>query len=59
MGDLINLNRARKARAMAEKRTAAEVNRVAHGRTRAERAVADQEREAARRRLDAHSLGKD
>lgn len=38
MGELLNLNKARKARARADKAATAVANRVAHGRTRAERA---------------------
>lgn len=37
MGDLINLNRARKARTKAERATAADANRAKFGRTRAQR----------------------
>jgi hypothetical protein len=52
MGDIVNLNRARKARARAEAVTAAAANRAAHGRTRAEREAADRERERVARLLD-------
>ena len=52
MGDVVNLNRARKARTKADARTAAVANRAAHGRTRAEREAADKERERAARLLD-------
>lgn len=38
MGEVLNLNKARKARARADKATAAAANRVAHGRTKLERA---------------------
>ena len=50
MGDVINLNRARKARRRAEKATEAEANRALHGRTRAEKqaAKAEQARVSAR-----------
>lgn len=54
MGDVVNLNRARKARAKDELKTAAAANRAAHGRTRAEREAADRERERAARLLDGH-----
>lgn len=37
MGDLINLNRARKAKAKAEHTATADANRVKFGRTKAER----------------------
>jgi hypothetical protein len=52
MSDLINLNRARKARARADKAAAAAVNRVIHGRTRAEKLAAKAEAERAARLLD-------
>ena len=52
MGDVVNLNRARKQRARADAKTAAAANRAAHGRTRAERVAADKERERAARLLD-------
>lgn len=49
MGDVINLNQYRKARARAEKERQAAENRVRHGRTRGERKAnkAEQERQAA------------
>ncbi len=49
MGDVINLNQYRKAKARAEKERLAAENRVRHGRTRGERKAtkAEQEREAA------------
>ncbi|MCZ4341238.1 DUF4169 family protein [Sphingomonadaceae bacterium G21617-S1] len=37
MGDVVNLNRARKARARAEARTIADANRAKFGRTKAEK----------------------
>jgi len=52
MGDVVNLNRARKARTKADAKTTAAANRAAHGRTRAEREAADMERERAARLLD-------
>lgn len=56
MGDVVNLNRARKARARADAKTTAAANRAAHGRPRAERAAADKERERAARLLDGSRL---
>ena len=50
MGDIVNLNRARKARAQAKARTAATANRVAFGRTKADRQAAIAQ-EASRDRL--------
>jgi hypothetical protein len=50
MGDLINLNKARKARARAEAADTAAANRAKHGRTGAAKA-ADRQAEARRRAL--------
>ncbi len=52
MGEIVNLNRARKARAKADDRATAAANRAAHGRTRADRDQAEAERERAARLLD-------
>lgn len=52
MGDVVNLNRARKARAKLDGKATAAANRAAHGRTRAEREAAERERERAARLLD-------
>lgn len=52
MGDLVNLNKARKARDRAEAKTTAQANRAAHGRTKADRAATKIERERAERSLD-------
>ena len=52
MGDVVNLNRARKQRAKADGKATAAANRAAHGRSRAEREAADRERERAARLLD-------
>ena len=38
MGEVLNLNKARKAKARADKATTAAANRIAHGRTKLERA---------------------
>ncbi len=48
MGDIVNLNRARKDRAKAEARARAATNRVAHGRTKAEKQAAAKTRNARR-----------
>lgn len=48
----INLNQARKARAKAEAKTAAVENRVKFGRTKAEKALAEAQRDKAARDLD-------
>ena len=52
LAELINLNRARKARAKDEAKVAAAVNRTAHGRTRGQREAAEAERDKASRLLD-------
>jgi len=52
MSELVNLNRARKARARAEKAAIAAANRVKHGRSKAEKLAAKAEAERAARRLD-------
>ncbi|MES2034247.1 MAG: DUF4169 family protein [Pseudomonadota bacterium] len=49
----INLNQARKAKAKAEAKTAAVENRVKFGRTKAEKSLADAQRDKAARALDA------
>lgn len=52
MGEIVNLNQARKARARAEKTREAEANRRAHGRTKTEKNIARLEAERAQRLLD-------
>ncbi|SPU44028.1 DUF4169 family protein [Brevundimonas diminuta] len=52
MGEIVNLNKARKARDKAAAKRTAEANRLTFGRTRAER-----DRDA--RRLDSHKLDDD
>jgi hypothetical protein len=54
MTGVINLNKARKARARASDKVQAAENRVRHGRTKAERVQAETEAAAEGRRLDAH-----
>ncbi len=56
MAEIINLNRARKARAKAEAKRDAQNNRVIHGRTRAEKDGARCQRDNDRRRLDGAKL---
>ncbi|MFA4892286.1 DUF4169 family protein [Brevundimonas sp.] len=56
MGEVINLNKARKARAKAEARTAATTNRAGHGQSKADRAAADKERARIERLLDGSKL---
>ena len=52
MGEIVNLNRARKARDKALQKAEAVANRAAHGRTRAQKQAADTERDRAARQLD-------
>ena len=52
MGEIINLNRARKARDKAEAKAMAAANRAAHGRTKGEKSAADIERARIQRLLD-------
>ena len=54
MGELINLNKARKARDKATAKRNADTNRAAHGRTKAERQATDTARDRDASRLDAH-----
>lgn len=52
MAEIINLNRARKARDKAADKAQAAANRVAHGLSKAERTAAKTERERQSRLLD-------
>ena len=52
MGEVVNLNQARKARDRAASRATAAENRAAHGRSKAERTRIETERERAARLLD-------
>jgi hypothetical protein len=54
MADIINLNRARKAKAKAEKSKSAEQNRVLHGTPKQLKELGKARDEKARRDLDAH-----
>lgn len=56
MGEIVNLNKARKARDKAAAKRAAEANRLTFGRTRAERDATKAERERASAMLDGHKL---
>ena len=56
MGDVINLNRYRKAKARAEKARLAEANRARHGRTRSDKQVAKHEQERQVAELDGKRL---
>lgn len=52
MGEIVNLNRARKERAKAAAKASAAANRAAHGRTRADRSASEAEKARAARLLD-------
>ncbi|WP_426035487.1 DUF4169 family protein [Brevundimonas sp. DC300-4] len=52
MAEIVNLNRARKARDKAVAKSDAAANRVAHGLTKAQREMAKAERERLSRLLD-------
>ena len=56
MKKVINLNKARKARARADKRARADANAVAFGRTKAEKAAAKAETSRMARNLDGKAL---
>ena len=59
MTEIINLKRARKARARAEKDKMAEANRVAHGTPKALRNLAEARKDKAEKGLSGHKLEKD
>ncbi len=52
MAEIINLNRARKAKAKTDAKVTAAANRAAHGRTKGERQAAETERSKVSRLLD-------
>lgn len=54
MAEIVNLNRARKAKARREKEKAADANRLRHGTPKRERDLAKAQREKSLRDLDAH-----
>ncbi len=58
MADIINLRKARKAKARAEEETRAAENRVVFGRTKEEKRLARARQELASRQLEAHRRGK-
>jgi hypothetical protein len=59
MAELINLRRARKARAKAEKEKAAEANRVKHGTSKAMRDLSKARSELSARQLENSRLDND
>lgn len=56
MGDIVNLRRARKERARIQADEQAQINRVAFGRSKAERNMSEAERALAQRRIEGHKL---
>ena len=56
MAEIINLRRARKQRARQDADEQAQQNRIAFGRTKAERQLTKAERDKAARSLDGHRL---
>jgi hypothetical protein len=56
MAEIINLNRARKAKDRAVKEKAAETNRVAHGTPKALRKLSEAKKDKAEQRLAGHRL---
>lgn len=59
MAEIVNLNRARKAKARAEKDKTAQANRVAHGTPKALRKLTKTQEKQAEQRLTGHRLEKD
>ncbi|WP_312144462.1 DUF4169 family protein [Brevundimonas sp.] len=56
MGEVVNLNKARKARDKAGAKRTADANRLTFGRTRSERQSTQKERDRDAARLDGHKL---
>lgn len=56
MADILNLNKARKAKARQNKPVEAAANRALHGRSKAERAAEQQQSERARREIDGKKI---
>lgn len=59
MAEIINLRQARKQKARAQAEKTAEQNRIAFGRTKAERKLTEAERDKAARHVDGHRIGRD
>ncbi len=56
MGDVVNLRRARKVKVRADADQKADANRIAFGRTKAEKSLTKAEHELAERRIEGHRL---
>ena len=59
MGEIINLNRERKARAKQDARQTAEENRIRHGQTKSEKNEITTEQDRQTKSLDGHVLSFD
>ncbi|HEX3755983.1 MAG TPA: DUF4169 family protein [Rhizomicrobium sp.] len=59
MAEIVNLRRARKANARAERNKTAEANRIAHGTPKTLRKLIQAQKEQAEQRLKGHRLEKD
>lgn len=59
MAEIVNLNRARKAKARAEKARTAEANRVLHGTPKHLRKLSEAQKNKADQRLKGHKLDED
>lgn len=59
MGEIVNLNKARKARDKLAAKRAAAANRLSFGRSKAQRLTTEAERERDAARLDGHKLDDD
>ena len=59
MAEIINLRQVRKQKARAQAEKTAEQNRIAFGRTKAERKLTEAERDKAARHIDGHKLDRD
>ncbi|MCO5091931.1 DUF4169 family protein [Bosea sp. (in: a-proteobacteria)] len=59
MAEIVNLRQVRKQKARAEAEKTAAQNRIAFGRTKAERALTEAERDKAARHIDGHRLDRD
>jgi hypothetical protein len=54
MNEIVNLRRARKAKARALAEAEAAANRITHGRSKAEKKLTKAENDAAQRKIDGH-----
>jgi hypothetical protein len=59
MAEIVNLRRARKAKARSEKDKTAQANRVTHGTPKALRNLAEARKDRAEQRLSGHKLNED